>query len=204
MMSNPFPELPESQYVGDVLITEEQLQARIKALGEVISRTYAGSDLVLVGILKGVLCFMADLLRAITIPVQVDFLAISGYGPGARKHGEVRLLKDLDVAVEGKHVLFIEDIVDTGLSLNYLLRHIRARNPAGLDVCVLLDRPRRRIMSLDMCFVGFEIPDVWVVGYGLDHREHFRNLPYIATFIPPGHPTDGLPIEVIEPELCTS
>jgi hypoxanthine phosphoribosyltransferase len=201
-MENLFPELPEAQHISEVLITPAQLQARLQAMGAAVSRAYAGRELILVGLLKGTLCFMADLLRAITIPVTVDFLAISGYGPDARGHGEVRLLKDLEASVQGKHVLFVEDIVDTGLSINYLLRHIRAQNPASLEVCVLLDRPHRRLVPLDMCFVGFEIPDVWVVGYGLDYREYFRNLPYIAIFNPPNRGAGSAPPgEVIIPTL---
>ncbi len=202
-MTGPSNEFPESHYIGEVLIPTEQLQARVQEVGAAISHTYAGKDLILVGVLKGVLCFMADLLRAITIPVEVDFLSISGYGPGGRGHGEVRLLKDLERPVEGRHVLFVEDIVDTGLSLAYLLRHIRAREPASLEICALLDRPRRRIVPLDMCFVGFEIPDVWVVGYGLDYRERFRNLPYIAVFHPPGQREANRPQGgVIVPAIC--
>ena len=202
-MSSPFPDDPDSQYVGDVLIETERLQARVRELGAAISAHYAGRDLLLVGVLKGVLCFMADLLRAISIPVEVDFLSISGYGAGQRGHGEVRLLKDLECPVEGRPVLFVEDIVDTGLSLTYMLNHIRARQPADLSVCALLDRPRRRIVPMEMCFVGFEIPDVWVIGYGMDYRERFRNLPYVAVFHPPGRPGNGQPTgEVIVPALC--
>ncbi|GAB4440882.1 MAG: hypoxanthine phosphoribosyltransferase [Anaerolineae bacterium] len=202
-MAVPSQASPELPPLGDVLISSDRLQARVQELGAAISDVYAGKDLILVGVLKGVLCFMADLLRAITIPVEVDFLSISGYGPGERGHGEVRLLKDLERPVEGRHVLFIEDIVDTGLSLAYLLRHIRSREPATLEVCALLDRPRRRIMPLNMCFVGFEIPDVWVVGYGMDYRERYRNLPYIAVLHPPGRPeVSPEQGEVIVPEQC--
>ena len=143
-MAHPFPELPESAYVGEVLIPAEQIQARVREIGAAISHVYQGKNPVLIGVLKGVMCFMADLLRAIAIPVEVDFLSISGYGPGQRGHGEVRLLKDLEGSITGRHILFVEDIVDTGLSLAYLLSHIRARAPASLDVCALLDRPANR------------------------------------------------------------
>jgi hypoxanthine phosphoribosyltransferase len=170
--------------IGPVFLTEEQIQQRVKELGAQIDHNYVGKDLVVVGILKGVLFFMADLLRAITIPVAVDFLAISRYGPTEQTHGVVRLTKDLDEPLAERHVLFVEDIIDTGFTTHFVMRTLRQHQPASLNVCVLLNRTRRRIIDIDLTYVGFEIPDYYVVGYGLDFREHYRNLPYIAKFEP--------------------
>jgi hypoxanthine phosphoribosyltransferase len=170
--------------IGPVFLTEEQIQQRVLELGSQIDQDYAGKDLVVIGILKGVLFFMADLLRAITIPVTVDFLAISRYGPTEQTHGVVRLTKDLDEPLADRHVLFVEDIIDTGFTTHFVMRTLRLHRPASLNVCVLLNRTRRRIIEIDPAYVGFEIPDYYVVGYGLDFREHYRNLPYIAKFEP--------------------
>jgi hypoxanthine phosphoribosyltransferase len=170
--------------IGPVFLSEEQIQARVAELGAQISRDYAGQDLVVVGVLKGVLFFLADLLRAITIPVAVDFLAISRYGPSQQTQGVVRLTKDLSETVAGRHVLFVEDVIDTGLTTHFIMRTLRLRGPASLKMCVLLNRTRRRIMDVDLTYVGFDVPDDFVVGYGLDFREHYRNLPYIVKFEP--------------------
>jgi hypoxanthine phosphoribosyltransferase len=170
--------------IGPVFLTEEQIQQRVMELGSQIDHDYAGKDLVVVGILKGVLFFMADLLRAITIPVTVDFLAISRYGPTEQTHGVVRFTKDLDEPLADRHVLFVEDIIDTGFTTHFVMRTLHLHRPASLNVCVLLNRTRRRIIDIDPAYVGFEIPDYYVVGYGLDFREHYRNLPYIAKFEP--------------------
>jgi hypoxanthine phosphoribosyltransferase len=167
--------------IDRVILTQEQIAARIAALGEAISTDYEDKDLILVGVLRGVLFFMADLLRAITIPVKYDFIAISRYGPTAQTRGVVRLTKDLDEHIEGRHVLFVEDVIDTGLTSNYILKNLRAREPASLKVCALLDRPQHRLIDLNITYKGFELPDLFLVGYGLDYQQMFRNLPFIAT-----------------------
>ena len=171
--------------LGPVVFTAEQLQTRIAELGEAIRRDYAGMDFMVVGVLRGVLFFMADLVRAIRAPLSMDFIAISRYGPTAKTRGTVRLVKDLDESIESMHVLFVEDIVDTGLTLGYLLRTMRARNPASLRVCVLFDRPRRRLIDAEIAYTGFEAPEHYIVGYGLDYGDRYRNLPYVAAFDPP-------------------
>ncbi|MDI7278068.1 MAG: hypoxanthine phosphoribosyltransferase [Anaerolineae bacterium] len=167
-----------------ILITEEELQQRVRELGAAISRDYAGRDLLLVGVLRGVIVFIADLLRAITIPVSVDLMSISSYGPSVETHGVVRLTKDLEESIEGRHVLFVEDVIDTGLTLSYLLRTLRARAPASLKVCVLLDKRAHRLIDIDVAYRGFELADEYVVGYGLDHRQRYRNLPVIGVLRP--------------------
>lgn len=167
--------------VAEILISAAELQAKIGELGEAISRDYAGKDLVLISILKGGLVFLADLCRAITLPVTIDLLAISSYGPGTKSLGVVKILKDLDESITGREVLIVEDIIDTGLTLNYLIRNLQPRGPASLKICVLLDKPVRRIVDLPIAYRGFEVPDKFVVGYGLDYRQRYRNLPYIAT-----------------------
>jgi len=163
-----------------VVIAEEELRRRVRELGAEISRDYAGRTPVLVAVLKGSFIFLADLVRAITIPVNIDFMAITRYGQGSRG-GVVRIEKDLDLAITGRDVLFVEDIVDTGLTLGYLVRNLQAREPAGLAVCTLLDRRARRLMNLPIRYRGFEVPDRFLVGYGLDHRERYRNLPYLGS-----------------------
>lgn len=178
------PQPSDMQDLARVLITEEQLRTRVRKLGAQISRDYEGRDLLLVGVLRGVIVFMADLLRAITIPVAVDLIGISSYGPSIETHGVVRLTKDLEESIEGRHVLFVEDIVDTGLTLSYLLRTLRARQPASLQVCVLLDKRAHRLIDIDIAYRGFELHDEYVVGYGLDHRQRYRNLPVIGVLRP--------------------
>lgn len=170
--------------IGPVFLTEEQIQGRVAELGAQISQDYAGQDLVVIGVLKGVLFFMADLLRAITIPVAVDFLAISRYGPSNQTQGVVRLTNDLTQPVAGRHVLFIEDIIDTGLTTHFIMRTLRLREPESLRACAFLNRTRRRIIDVDLAYVGFDVPDDYVVGYGLDFRERYRNLPYLVRFEP--------------------
>ncbi|GIX49483.1 MAG: hypoxanthine phosphoribosyltransferase [Candidatus Tectimicrobiota bacterium] len=169
--------------IAEVLFSAAELRARVEALGQEISAAYAGKDLVLVGILKGAVVFLADLMRAISVPLAVDFLAIASYG-SKRASGVVRLTKDLDEDIGGRHVLVVEDIVDTGLTLSYLLRTLEARRPASLQVCTLLDRTVRRIVPLPIAFRGFELPDRFVVGYGLDYRQRYRNLPFIGVLTP--------------------
>jgi hypoxanthine phosphoribosyltransferase len=165
--------------IEQVIISADKIQARVAELGAAISRDYADKDPLLVGVLSGVVVFMADLLRQITIPMAVDFMAISQYA-GSPSSGTVRITKDLDHSITGRHVLFIEDIIDTGLTLSYLLRNLRTRQPASLNVCVLLDRPYRRLIDIPLAYKGFELPDTFVVGYGLDAGGHYRNLPFIG------------------------
>jgi hypoxanthine phosphoribosyltransferase len=166
--------------IRDVLITEEQLKARVAEIGAAISRDYAGRNPLLVGVLKGVVFFMADLLRAITVPVEADFIAVSSYNAEARDRGLVRLVKDLEIPLDGRHVLFVEDVIDTGLTLNYILRNLRTRDPASLEVCVLFNKPARRLIDVPVKYKGFDLPDRFVAGYGLDYREKYRNLPFVG------------------------
>jgi hypoxanthine phosphoribosyltransferase len=166
--------------VGEVLVDAETLQRRVVELGEQISRDYAGRSLLLVGVLKGAVFFLADLMRCIDIPVELDFMAVASYGSATDSSGVVRILKDLDVVIEGRDVLIVEDIVDSGLTLQYLLRNLGSRDPATLEVCALLTKPERRKVDLPTRYVGFEIPDRFVVGYGLDYAERHRNLPFVA------------------------
>jgi hypoxanthine phosphoribosyltransferase len=166
--------------IGETLVPAEDLQARVRELAEAISRDYAGRSLLLVGVLKGAVFFLSDLMRHIDIPVEVDFMAVASYGSATDSSGVVRILKDLDVVIEGRDVLIVEDIVDSGLTLQYLLRNLGSRNPASLQVCALLTKPERRKVELRARYVGFEIPDRFVVGYGLDYAERYRNLPFVA------------------------
>jgi len=167
--------------IGEILVQPDELKRKVIELGATISEDYAGRDLVLVGVLKGAVFFLADLMREITIPVEVDFMAVASYGSSTESSGVVRILKDLDASIEGRHVLIVEDIVDSGLTLQYLLRSLKARGPATVEVCALLTKPARREVELPARYVGFEIPNRFVVGYGLDDNEKHRNLPYVAT-----------------------
>jgi hypoxanthine phosphoribosyltransferase len=172
---------PECLEVIDrVLFTPEQIQARIAELGAQISKDYAGESLLLIGVLRGVIFFMADLLRTIKIPVEVDFMSVSSYNHESRDKGYVRLVKDLELSITDRHVLFVEDIIDTGLTLNYLLNTLKTRQPASLEVCVLFNKQKRRLIELSMRYTGFDIPDYYVVGYGLDYREKYRNMPFVG------------------------
>jgi hypoxanthine phosphoribosyltransferase len=166
--------------VEEVLIEEDALQARIAELGREISDDYRGRDLLLIGVLKGAIFFMADLMRRIEIPCEVDFMAISSYGAGIDSSGVVRILKDLDVSIEGRNVLVVEDIIDSGLTLSYLLRNLEARDPASLEICALLTKPARREIDIECRYIGFEIPNRFVIGYGLDFAERYRNLPFVG------------------------
>ncbi|MDQ3067325.1 MAG: hypoxanthine phosphoribosyltransferase [Actinomycetota bacterium] len=170
--------------VGEILIEQEPLQARIAELGQEISREYDGRDLLLVGVLKGAVFFMADLMRELTIPCEIDFMAISSYGAATDSSGVVRILKDLDANIAGRDVLVVEDIIDSGLTLSYLMRSLGARKPASLEICALLTKPERREIEVPVKFVGFEIPNKFVIGYGLDFDERYRNLPYVAVLHP--------------------
>ncbi len=172
--------MPE-EVVERVLVDGEQVQRRVAELGQAISNDYQGKDLVLVCVLKGGVAFLTDLMRQITIPHEIDFMAISSYGVGQREStGAVRLLMDLKVDITGRDVLIVEDIVDTGQTMDYLLRQFWARNPASLRVCTLLNKPSRRLIEVPLDYVGFDIPDEFVLGYGLDFDEKYRNLPYVG------------------------
>jgi hypoxanthine phosphoribosyltransferase len=166
--------------IGDILVPAEALQQRVRELAGDVSRDYEGKDLVLIGVLKGAVFFLSDLMRHLTIPCEVDFMAVASYGSATKSSGVVRILKDLDAVIEGRDVLIIEDIVDSGLTLQYLLRNLGARNPGSLEVCALLTKPERRKVDLPTRYVGFEIPNRFAIGYGLDHAERYRNLPYVA------------------------
>ncbi|MCB8967862.1 MAG: hypoxanthine phosphoribosyltransferase [Chloroflexota bacterium] len=177
--------------IRDILYTEEQIRQRVRELGQAISDDYRGLDPLLVGVLKGVVPFMADLLRSITIPVEVDYMAISSYSSEARDRGVVRVEKDIEIPLVNRHILFIEDVIDTGLTLNYLLRTLRAHEPASLHVCTLFDKPKRRLIPVPLKYKGFDLPDRFVVGYGLDCREMYRNLPFVGLLKP----------EVFQPDM---
>jgi hypoxanthine phosphoribosyltransferase len=171
---------PTESAIGETLVSSAELHKRIGDLAKEIDRDYAGRDLVLVGVLKGAVMFMADLMREISGPCEVDFMALSSYGSATESSGVVRILKDLDTPIEGRDVLIVEDIVDSGLTLHYLLRNLQARDPASLEVCALLTKPERRRVELPIRYVGFEIPNLFAIGYGLDHGQRYRNLDYVA------------------------
>jgi len=166
--------------IGDILVQADDLQHRVRQLGEEITRDYQGRDLVLIGVLKGAVFFLSDLMRQIEVPCEVDFMAVASYGSATDSSGVVRILKDLDTPIEGRDVLIVEDIVDSGLTLQYLMRALEARGPASLEVCALLTKPSRRKVELPARYIGFEIPDRFAIGYGLDHAERYRNLPFVA------------------------
>ena len=175
--------------VGETLVTAERVQERVRELGAEISADYAGRDLVLVGVLRGASVFVADLMRTLTVPCEVDFMAVSSYGSSADSSGVVRILKDLDDTVTGRDVLIVEAIVDSGLTLSYLIRNLAAREPASLEVCTLLAKPDRLKAEVPIRYSGFEIPDEFVIGYGLDYAQKYRNLDHVAALpkgvIPP-------------------
>jgi hypoxanthine phosphoribosyltransferase len=166
--------------VGEILVQRDDLQHRVRELAAQVSRDYAGRSLLLVGVLKGAVFFLSDFMRHLEVPCEVDFMAVSSYGSQTDSSGVVRILKDLDAPIAGRDVLIVEDIVDSGLTLSYLLRTLKARDPATLEVCALLTKPERRKVELPIKYVGFEIPNRFAIGYGLDHAERFRNLPYVA------------------------
>jgi hypoxanthine phosphoribosyltransferase len=170
--------------VGEILIGAQELQARIGELGVEISKDYAGRDLLLVGVLKGAVFFLADLMRELTVPCEIDFMAISSYGAGTDSSGVVRILKDLDINISGREVLVVEDIIDSGLTLSYLMRSLKARKPSSVEICALLTKPERREVEVPVRYTGFEIPNKFVIGYGLDFDERYRNLPYVAVLHP--------------------
>ena len=166
--------------IGETLVGAEELQRRVAELGAEINRDYAGRDLVMIGVLKGAVLFLADLMRELEIPCEVDFMAVSSYGSSTDSSGVVRILKDLDASIGGRDALLVEDIVDPGLTLHYLLKNLRARDPRSLEVCALLTKPERRRIDLPIRYVGFEIPNRFAIGYGLDHGQRYRNLRYVA------------------------
>ena len=170
--------------ISETLIEEARLKERIAELGDEISNDYAGHDLLLVGVLKGAVFFMSDLMRHLTVPCEIDFMAISSYAGATESSGVVRILKDLDMNIEGRDVLVVEDIIDSGLTLSYLRRTLGARKPASLEICALLTKPERREVEVPVRYVGFEIPNRFVIGYGLDFAERYRNLPYIGVLHP--------------------
>ena len=171
--------------IGVVLVTEDQIRAKVAEMGARIGADYADRRLTLVSVLKGSLPFMADLMRAIPVPVRIDLMEVSSYGGSATESsGLVRILKDLSATIEGEDVLIVEDIIDTGLTLNYLIRYLRGKNPRSLRICTLLDKPARRLVDIPVDYVGFTIPDQFVVGYGLDYREYYRNLRFVGVLRP--------------------
>ena len=170
--------------VGEILIDEDALSSRVAELGAEVSADYQGRDLLLIGVLKGAVFFMADLMRHLTVPCEVDFMAISSYGAATDTSGVVRILKDLDINIDGRDVLVVEDIIDSGLTLSYLMRNLESREPATLEICALLTKPERREIDVPVRYVGFEIPNKFVIGYGLDFAERYRNLPYVGVLHP--------------------
>jgi hypoxanthine phosphoribosyltransferase len=170
--------------IGEILLSEERIQARVRELGAQITADFAGRRLTLVSVLKGSLPFMADLMRAIDLPVRIDLMEVSSYGATTESSGLVRILKDLSSSIEGEEVLIVEDIIDTGLTLNYLVRYLRGKKPASIRICTLLDKPARRLVDIDVDYTGFTIPDQFVVGYGLDYSEQYRNLRFVGVLRP--------------------
>lgn len=170
--------------IREILISSDEIQKQVAGIGHQISRDYLGRNPLFVGVLKGVLFFMADLLRSVSIPVEMDFIAVSSYSTESREQGYVRLVKDLEIPIENRHILFIEDVIDTGLTLNYILRNLKARSPASLEVCVLFNKPEHRLIEIPIKYKGFDLPDKFVVGYGLDYKEKYRNLPFLGLLSP--------------------
>ncbi|HBI56484.1 MAG TPA: hypoxanthine phosphoribosyltransferase [Firmicutes bacterium] len=170
--------------LDEVLLSKEEIDEKVKELGKMLAEEYAGKRPLLICVLKGALIFVADLARAMNIPLEVDFMAVSSYGISTKSSGVVRILKDLETGIEGRHVLIVEDIIDTGLTLKYLIENLKSRKPASIKICTLLDKPSRRRVQLQPDFSGFEIPDKFVIGYGLDFSEIYRNLPFIGVLKP--------------------
>ncbi|NLS80128.1 MAG: hypoxanthine phosphoribosyltransferase [Chloroflexi bacterium] len=166
--------------IAKVLVSEQEIAQRVRELGQQISRDYEGQDLLLTCILKGGVAFLVDLMREVTIPHEIDFIAISSYGQSTESSGVVRILKDLDRPIEGRHVLIVEDIVDTGRTLSYIISNLRTRNPASVRICTLLSKPARREIDIPVDYIGFEVPNEFVVGYGLDYAERYRNLRFVG------------------------
>jgi hypoxanthine phosphoribosyltransferase len=176
----PYTRRVRDPAVGRILVQQDELAHRVREIGREVSRDYPDGDLLLVGVLKGAVFFLSDLMRELEVPCQVDFMAVASYGSSTDSSGVVRILKDLDAPIHGRRVLVVEDIVDSGLTLSYLLRTLKARNPTSVEVCALLTKPERRKVDLPIRYVGFEIPNLFAIGYGLDHAERYRNLPFVA------------------------
>jgi hypoxanthine phosphoribosyltransferase len=170
--------------VSDVLFTAEEIEQRVAELGQAISQDYADRNPILIGVLRGVFIFMADLYRAITIPAEIDFMAVSSYSSASRDRGMVQIIKDLEISIINRHVIFVEDMIDTGLTLNFLLRTLRVQEPASLEVCTLFNKPKRRLIEIPIKYKGFDVPDRLIVGYGLDYRGLYRNLPCVGLLDP--------------------
>lgn len=168
--------------VGEVLISEAELQEKITEIAARISEDYEGRKILVIGVLKGAIFFISDLVRQLSVACELDFMAVSSYGASTHSSGVVRILKDLDIPIAGRHVLIVEDVIDSGLTLSYLLKNLTSRGPASLEICTLLAKPGYKRLNLTARYVGFELPDVFVVGYGLDYAERYRNLPHIAAF----------------------
>lgn len=166
--------------IGRTLVSEEDLQARITEIAAEVSADYEGRELLVIGVLKGAIFFIADLVRRISVPCELDFMAVSSYGSATHSSGVVRILKDLDIPIAGRHVLLVEDVIDSGLTLSYLLKNLASRKPASLEICSLLTKPGHKRLKMPTRYIGFDLPDVFVIGYGLDHAERYRELPYIA------------------------
>jgi hypoxanthine phosphoribosyltransferase len=181
MEARDVPAPTQDSDLGEILLSEEQIKAKVAELAATIDADYEGRELLLVGVLKGAFIVMGDLARALKTPTSVDFMAVSSYGSGTSTSGVVRILKDLDGDISGKHVLVVEDVIDSGRTLSWLLRNLKSRQPASLEVCALLRKPEAAEVEVKVRYVGFDLPTVFVVGYGLDHRERYRNLPYLAT-----------------------
>ena len=181
---NPIPAATIHDDVEEILLTGERIQARVAELGAQLVTDYAGRDPVLVSVLKGSIVFLADLVRKMEIPLSIDLMEVSSYGASTESSGQVRILKDLSMAIDGRDVIVVEDIIDTGLTLNYLLRYLHDKGPASIRICCLLDKPARRLADIAIDYRGFTIPDRFVIGYGLDYDERYRNLPYIGVLRP--------------------
>lgn len=166
--------------IKEILIDEDILQAKIKELGAQIAEDYKGKDLLLICVLKGAVVFVSDLMKRIDIPLEIDFMAVSSYGSDTKSSGVVRILKDLNKGIEGRNLLIVEDIIDSGLTLSYLIENLKARGPESVEICTILDKPDRRKANINIKYTGFQVPDEFVVGYGLDYAEKYRNLPYVA------------------------
>lgn len=166
--------------IKKILIEEKEIQAKVAELGAIITEDYRDKDLLIICVLKGAVIFTSDLIRKIDLPLDIDFMAISSYGANTKSSGVVRILKDLDTSIEGKHVLIVEDIIDSGLTLAYMIENLKSRGPVSVEICTILDKKERRTIDLDIKYTGFVVPDEFVVGYGLDYAEKYRNLPYIA------------------------
>ncbi len=180
MNDNAWNDSPLLQDIQEIVIGDDEIQTRVAELGAQISADYAGKRPLLVGVLRGVFVFMSDLVRATTIPIEVDFIGITRYGPSTQTQGVVRFTKDLEINIQDRHVLFVEDVIDTGLSLRYILRNLEARQPASLRICTMFNKPRKRLFELDIAYTGFQLPNQFVVGYGLDYDEGYRHLPFIG------------------------